>query len=223
MAWVTSGTSRYTTDMAYPDGLPYDSQFKQRAFVFSLSCDNNSCLYVKAFDAVDGVREYWIYCVTKKTGDRSQGVRDGYLSETYIYKNESTDTVITPHNNEQFDYRFKLYEVGTQTGTSEGKRTIYTYSGSTSIPVFDDDNEITKYITNGDTSGAIKDVSTKWNLYIDGTKNPLYKLTWNCADIPSSDTSRVKVIYCDFVESVNTFVALSTNYYNYNAKSVKLN
>ena len=224
MAWVTSGTSRYTTDMAYPDGLPYDSQFKQRAFVFSLSCDNNSCLYVKAFNAVDSVREYWLYCVTKKTGDRSQGVRDGYLSETYIYKNESTDTVITPHNNEQFDYRFKLYDVGTQTGTSDGKRTIYTYSGSTSIPVFDDDNEITKYITNGDTSGAIKDVSTKWNLYIDGTKNPLYKLTWDCADIPSSDTSRVKVLFCAQDDALtNTYIVKDSKYYDYNKKSVKLN
>ena len=91
------------------------------------------------------------------------------------------------------------------------------------IPKFDNDDAINAYIKTGDTSGAIKDVSTKWNLYIDGSKNPLYKLTWDCADIPSSDTSRVKVIYCDFVESVNTFVALSTNYYKYNAKSVKLN
>ena len=98
-------------------------------------------------------------------------------------------------------------------------------SVQTTIPLFnaDDTESINKYINNGDTSGAIKDASTKWNLYIDGTKNPLYKLTWDCADIPSSDTSRVKVIYCDFVESANTFVALSTNYYNYNAKSVKLN
>ena len=91
------------------------------------------------------------------------------------------------------------------------------------IPIFDNEESIQKYVTTGDTSGAVKDASTKWNLYIDGTKNPLYKLTWDCPDIPSSDTSRVKVIYCDFVESVNTFVALSTNYYNYNAKSVKLN
>ena len=224
MAWVTSGTSRYTINMAYPDGLPYDSQFKQRAYSFSLSCDNNSCLYVKAFKAVDGVRQYWIYCVTKKTGDRSQGARDGYLSETYIYKSGKEDTVITPHNNEQFDYRFKLYETGTQTGTSEGKRTIYNYSGSTSIPVFDDDNEITKYITNGDTSGAIKDVSTKWNLYIDGTKNPLYKLTWDCADIKSSDTSKVKVLFCASDNMINdTYIVKDTQYYEYNDKSVKLN
>ena len=91
------------------------------------------------------------------------------------------------------------------------------------IPIFDNDDAINVYIKTGDTSGAIKDASTKWDLYIDGNKNPLYKLTWNCADVPKSDYSKVKVIYCDFVESVNTFVALSTNYYNYNAKSAKLN
>ena len=218
MAWVTSGSSSYTIDYQYPNGLPYDSQYKQRRYSFSLSCDNNSCLYVKASKVIDGVRHYTIYCVTKKTGKPSNGVRNGSLTETIIYKSGNETTHITPFNNETFS-DFELYQVGTQTG----KHSIVNYSGSTSIPVFDDDNEITKYITNGDTSGAIKDVSTKWNLYIDGTKNPLYKLTWDCADIPSSDTSRVKVIYCDFVESVNTFVALSTNYYNYNAKSVKLN
>ena len=96
---------------------------------------------------------------------------------------------------------------------------------TTDIPIFikTDKEAINKYLTTGDDSGAIKNVNTHWNLYIDGTKNPLYKLTWDCPDIPSSDTSRVKVIYCDFVESANTFVALSTNYYNYNSKSVKLN
>ena len=218
MAWVTSGSSSCTIDYQYPNGLPYDSQYKQRKYSFSLSCDNNSCLYVKASKVIDGVRHYQIYCVTKKTGRASNGVRNGSLTETSIDKSGNETTNITSFDNESFS-DFELYRVGTQ----HGKHSTVNYSGSTSIPVFDDDNEITKYITNGDTSGAIKDVSTKWNLYIDGTKNPLYKLTWDCADVPSSDTSRVKVIYCDFVESVNTFVALSTNYYNYNAKSVKLN
>ena len=223
MAWVTSGTSIYTIDYLYPDGLYYDEERKQTVYSRALSCDNNSCLYVKASKVIDGVRHYQLNCVTKKTGIKSNGVYNGSLTETYIDKSGNEKTHIKPYNNTPFDSGFELFTVGTETGTSHGKRIIVNYSGSTSIPVFDDDNEITKYITNGDTSGAIKDVSTKWNLYIDGTKNPLYKLTWDCADVPSSDTSRVKVIYCDFVESVNTFVALSTNYYNYNAKSVKLN
>ena len=96
----------------------------------------------------------------------------------------------------------------------------------TTIPLFNanDTVSINKYINNGDTSGAIKDVSTKWNLYIDGTKNPLYKLTWDCADIPSSDTSRVKVLFCASDNMVNdTYIVKDTKYYEYNDKSVKLN
>ena len=97
--------------------------------------------------------------------------------------------------------------------------------GST-IPIFDSDDteSINKYVNNGDTSGALKDVSTKWNLYIDGTKNPLYKLTWNCADIPSSDISRVKVLFCAKDDTIaNTYIVKDSHYYNYNNKSVKLN
>ena len=96
----------------------------------------------------------------------------------------------------------------------------------TSIPVFryGDTESLNKYVQNGDTSGAIKDVSTKWNLYIDGTKNPLYKLTWNCADIPKSDTSRVKVLFCASDDMINdTYIVKDTHYYEYNDKSVKLN
>lgn len=95
----------------------------------------------------------------------------------------------------------------------------------TSIPVFryGDNESLNKYVQNGDTSGAIKDVSTKWNLYIDGTKNPLYKLTWNCADIPSSDTSRVKVIFCGYDEATNTYIEKDVQHYAYDKKSIKLN
>ena len=82
-------------------------------------------------------------------------MRDGSLIETFINQDGNETTHITPHNNEQFNHNFELYQVGTQTGSSHGKRTIYYYSGSTSIPVFDNDDAINAYITNGDTSGAI--------------------------------------------------------------------
>ena len=68
-----------------------------------------------------------------------------------------------------------------------------------------------------------KNTSTKWNLYIDGTKNPLYKLTWYCADVKSSDTSRVKVMFCGYDETANAYIVKDTQYYEYNKKSVKLN
>lgn len=109
----------------------------------------------------------------------------------------------------------------------KGNRPEYqTYQFSTDIPTFDstDKVSINKYINNGDTSGAIKNPSTKWNLYIDGTKNPLYKLTWNCPDVKSSDTSKVKVLFCAQDDALaNTYIVKDSHYYNYNNKSVKLN
>ena len=97
---------------------------------------------------------------------------------------------------------------------------------TTDIPIFlkTDKDAINKYLTTGDDSGAIKNVNTHWNLYIDGTKNPLYKLTWDCPDIPSSDTSRVKVLFCASDNMVNdTYIVKDSLYYDYNNKSVKLN
>ena len=94
------------------------------------------------------------------------------------------------------------------------------------IPVFDyDDNEgIQNYLKTGDDSSAIKDAKTNWNLYIDGTKNPLYKLTWDCPSISKSDTSRVKVLFCASDNMINdTYIVKDTQYYEYNDKSVKLN
>lgn len=223
MAWVSSGTSIFTTDYQYPDGLYYDEDYKQRVYSRALSCDNDSCLYVKALKELDGVREYQLNCVIKKTGIKSNGVYNGSLTETTIDKSGNEKTHITPYNNTPFDSGFILYSVGTETGTTHGKRVIVNYSGSTSIPVFDDNDAINAYIKNGDTSGAIKDVSTKWNLYIDGTKNPLYKLTWNCADVKSSDTSKVKVMLCGYDETVNAYIVKDTQYFAYDKKSIKLN
>ena len=97
---------------------------------------------------------------------------------------------------------------------------------TTDIPIFikTDKDAINKYLNTGDDSGAIKNVNTHWNLYIDGTKNPLYKLTWDCPDIPSSDTSRVKVLFCASDNMVNdTYIVKDSHYYDYNKKSVKLN
>ena len=189
MAWVTSGTSLYTMDWTYPEGLPYDTQLKQIVDLRKLSCDNNSCLYVKASKVINGIRNYELYCVTKKTGRKSNGVYNGSLTKTYIDKNNNVSTHITPYTNEPFNTNFILYNEGMSESTSQGKLVRLVQTGSTSIPVFDNDDAINAYITNGDTSGSIKDCSTKWNLYIDGKSNPLYKLTWNCEGLKETDTS----------------------------------
>jgi hypothetical protein len=99
---------------------------------------------------------------------------------------------------------------------------------SSSIPVFNirDTASIQEYRRNGDDSGRINPPTypTKWDLYIDGTKNPLYKLTWDCADVKSSDTSKVKVLFCASDNMINdTYIVKDSHYYDYNDKSVKLN
>ena len=95
---------------------------------------------------------------------------------------------------------------------------------STDLPLFVDTDSLQHYFKTGDDSGAVKDVKTDWNLYIDGSKNPLYKLTWDCADIKSSDTSRVKVLFCASDNMINdTYIVKDSHYYDYNDKSVKLN
>ena len=116
-------------------------------------------------------------------------------------------------------YIFSITGIGSSGADAD---TIYSFTAS---PIFEefDTNSIIKYINNGDDSGALKDASTKWNLYIDGTKNPLYKLTWNCPDVKSSDTSRVKVMFCGYEETANAYIVKNTQYYAYNKKSVKLN
>ena len=214
MAYVYSGTMKRTFTNKPPYDTDRNPQYGSNTAIF---LDKGFALFAKVRNAEPPqVKSYYLVAIPKNNQQYQytfELVNRGYTDtgET-VYENSRTKTANTFPSDlslmETYDTSLKIFD-GVQT----------------TIPLFDyyDTDSINAYINNGDTSGAIKDASTKWNLYIDGTKNPLYKLTWDCADIPSSDTSRVKVIYCDFVESANTFVALSTNYYNYNAKSVKLN
>ena len=214
MAYVYSG-SMMNTNVNKP---PYSSGDVKTVTSTSIFLNKGYALYATRKNINDNIImqhfEFYAIPINPKIGQ--------YSFEQILKRYDVNDELINEESKNvsanQFPAGLSLYDTYT--------KKYYAQSFvQTTIPLFDaDDTEsINKYINKGDTSGAIKDASTKWNLYIDGTKNPLYKLTWNCADVPSSDTSRVKVIYCDFVESVNTFVALSTNYYNYNTKSVKLN
>ena len=148
-----------------------------------------------------------------------QAVMEQKLTRTYV---NGTTTEETRHISiNKYPMTSFFIELHTTSGTSsyEIPRIL------TTMPVFryGDNESLDKYVKNGDTSGAIKDVSTKWNLYIDGTKNPLYKLTWNCADIQSSDTSRVKIIFCGYDEITNAYIVKDTQHYAYDKKSIKLN
>lgn len=145
-----------------------------------------------------------------------------YTFEQILRKYDANDVII----NEQTDtITANVFPAGLSLYDTFTSAYYLQSSVQTTIPLFnaDDTESINKYINNGDTSGAIKDTSTKWNLYIDGTKNPLYKLTWDCPDVKSSDTSKVKVILCGYDETANAFIVKDIQYFAYNKKSIKLN
>lgn len=68
---------------------------------------------------------------------------------------------------------------------------------TSSIPIFDSNDKasIDNYRKNGDDSGRINPIQyyVKWTLYIDGSQNPLYKLTWDCENLKDVDTSNTTI------------------------------
>ena len=218
MAYTTSGiafqTSTYTGIDPEDDYYTGTCNFENPKGVF-FECDMQR-----------PVSYYKMYYITDDTSERDVSVsstRTWFKNDKITLQRIATSKG-TLHNNYLNSgknvYSFSITGVGS---SGQGDRAIYSFSAH---PIFDqnDTNSIIKYINNGDDSGALKDVSTKWNLYIDGTKNPLYKLTWNCPDIKSSDTSKVKVLFCASDNMVNdTYIVKDTKYFDYNDKSVKLN
>ena len=72
------------------------------------------------------------------------------------------------------------------------------YSFTCTLPSFTTEDDVTKYMTTGDTSASEKDLRTDWMLAIDGTKSPLYKLKWNCSSISTNNIARVRIGYGGF-------------------------
>ena len=185
MAYCTSGSGFFTHDYLYPNGYP-DQSIKWFTKVEwqwqSITCNEDSCLYVKKRN--DGKLTYYsIFCVKRKSGAKSTGKRT-YAQNSYY----SDDSVINENFTQDFT-TFTLFEIGQTSDDYNGYPIIHRYSGTSSIPTFDNDEDISKYIKTGDDSGKIKFFNTDWKLYIDGKSNPLYKLTWNCEGLKDIDTS----------------------------------
>ena len=147
--------------------------------------------------------------------DAFKGTKTRITNTEYTYTDGHVDNTQTTES---------LPENAQPVSARMGQDKYGTWLFSTAIPVFNSEPDFNKYFTSGDTSSSVKFVNTDWNLFIDGTKNPLYKLTWDCASIKSSDVSRVKVLFCASDNMINdTYIVKDTHYYEYNDKSVKLN
>ena len=214
MAYVYSGTLKRNFTNLPPYNYSDNPQYGSNTSIF---LDKGFALFIKVRNQEPPrIKSYYLVAIPKNPKEYQytfESVNRGYTNtgET-VYENSRVRTANSFPDEllveDTYDKTYKLFD-----------------SVLTTIPLFDydDTDSINAYIKNGDTSGAIKDASTKWNLYIDGTKNPLYKLTWNCADIPSSDTSKVKVLFCGYDETASAYIVKDSHYYDYNNKSVKLN
>ena len=185
MSYCTSGSGFYSHDYKYPNGYPDASikWFDKVEYLWnSITCNEDSCLYVKK--TINGnFTSYNVFCVKRKSGENSIGKRT-YSKNTYYNDNSETN-----ENYTQNFYKFEAFKTGQETLDYNGYPIINIYGGNISIPTFDNEEEISKYIQSGDDSGKILFLNTDWTLYIDGKSNPLYKLTWKCDGLKDIDTS----------------------------------
>ena len=212
MGYVTKGTILSKETIKHRN-QPSRSYVKTYSCNVSCSDTNNQCLFLLKGAPMGKIETWDFYCVKRKDSSLKRVTSTSETFELTKYDDgriieNTTQNVIPP-----------LWK-GTES-YSDGNGD---YSFSTGIPKFISRDDAIKYVNTGDLSDAVKDASTTWNLYIDGTKNPLYKLTWDCADIPTSDTSKVKVLFCASDDTIaNTYIVKDSHYYEYNDKSVKLN
>ena len=181
MAWVTNGTVIETATTEFTNDVKLNTIKTTDAVV---TCDDTCCLAMIREMLDNGVKSFVINVYKKKTGELlKKGNATIKVDKEYPNNpsNNTSETKTYPN--------FKTLG-GFHVGYTDDGNISTKYVLVTTIPNFDDDLEaLEEYIKTGNTSGAIKNFPTNWNLYIDGKSNPLYKLTWNCDGLKGMDTS----------------------------------
>ena len=217
MSYIHGGTA-FSTVTTIPTDLssPYSKRIRKEEAI--IKADNAYAICFVYLKNINGVKLYQFRSF--KIGEQSY--RDEFKgTKTRITNTENTYKDGKVEKNQKTE---SLQENEQPLAARTGQDRESTWLFSTAIPVFNSEKDFNKYFTSGDTSSSVKFVNTDWNLFIDGTKNPLYKLTWDCASIKSSDTSKVKVLFCASDNTIaNTYIVKDSHYYEYNDKSVKLN
>lgn len=208
MAWITSGTviEKATTEWTTNTAL---NNIKTTNGI--ITCDDTCCLAMVRDRLVNGVKSYIINVYKKKTGELLYK-GNATIKVDEEYPNNPSENTSTTNTYTNFN------TIGTYHEGQENYSNFYVkYTLTSTIPNFDDDGEaLQKYIKNGDTSGAVKNLATNWNLYIDGKSNPLYKLTWNCNGLKDIDTS-----YTNISIWVGTYNALDDTFNDYDGTKFK--
>lgn len=189
MAWVYQGGSVYTinyTDLSIDNEKKFISlktivSENRPIFMTVIHGENETELY--SLNVVGSENSSYSYANTGY--DKNNNIIHGPFNGTEIISSGVT-MYIKPCVSASWGANGK--------GSNPGYQT---YSFSSGIPTFNENDitSINNYITNGDTSGAIKKLNTDWVLAVDGTKSPLYKLKWNCTSISENDIARVRIGY----------------------------
>ena len=216
MAYIHGGTAFSSYTEKDPAGGAYSKIVTREDAI--IKADNTYAICFVYVGDILGAKSYQFRSFkigTQSYRDAFKGTKTRTTNTEYTYKDghvENTNTTESlPENAQPISARMGQDKYGT-------------WLFSTAIPVFNSEADFNKYFKSGDTSSSVKFVNTDWNLFIDGTKNPLYKLTWDCASIKTSDVSKVKVLFCASDNMINdTYIVKDTKYYEYNDKSVKLN
>ena len=216
MAWVSTGTGTLITEQK-DLGHGYRNYKQTDNGTFKTSTDN--CLLVLKNSSTgdhNNINQYILYSCARGS-DSIEFAGDITITNNITYVNNDTG-----ETSQATSSTFPQIEIGTDTYSNKFE---VSYIFTSTIPIFNDASSALKYVKNGDDSGRVLFLNTDWNLYIDGTKSPLYKLTWDCAGIPNSDTSKVKVLFCEmeYVSPITYYVVKESRFYSYNDKSIKLN
>ena len=181
MAWITNGT---VIEKATKEWITDTKLNKIQTTNGIITCDETCCLAMVRDSLYNGVKTYIINVYKKESGELLNKGNATIKVDTEYPNNPNENTSAT-NNYSNFKTIGSFHD-----GHADYSNNSVTYTLVTSIPNFDDDGEaLQKYIKNGDTSGAVKNLTTEWTLYIDGKSNPLYKLTWKCDGLKDLDTS----------------------------------
>lgn len=182
MAYVHGGTAFSLKTTIYTDNSSPFSKVVRHEDAIIKANDNYAICFVYLRD-INGVKLYQFRSFkigSSSYTDEFKGTKTLIIDteETYkngeVNKNQTTESL--PENAQPITARI-------------GQDSDSTWIFSTAIPVFNYEVDFNSYFTSGDTSSSVTFVNTDWYLFIDGTQNPLYKLTWNCQGINDKDVS----------------------------------
>lgn len=199
MAWISNGSGMSIINHNYGSTPPTTKYTTKETRTWTVQTSSDNCLYCLKKNKAP-LTTYELFCVVRGSGDYAEGTRNMVKTVHYSDNTSTTSTLNgTFHNVGAFS-----------TGVSETGTLIY--SGSTTIPCFNTQSDADSYVKSGDTSKQISFLNTKWNLYIDGSQNPLYKLTWNCQGINDKNVSNsfIKLWVGKYDSFLGTVTSIST-------------